>query len=197
MSTTIGTPARSHRARFLGVGVSALFIAITKALPRVHQWEQERVTAAIATTGASHSLERAVATRSSRAKILAEWRASQTNVDSMVFIAADPGSIGARMVGAVRDLASDHDVVLHSVQPRVDSTATRNLLRVSAHLSMTADVQGLMDLVEDLESADPLLRVIDLSIVQSDVSAADDRPDALKIELTVQGIGVLRRPKGE
>lgn len=186
------TMSRSDR-RALAVGAVVLtpVLVLGRAFPRFHAWEEERVTAATEAHRHATKLERQVAQRESIAARLAAWKRSPAASESTLFVGRDAGVVSARVVDVLRSLAAGDDLVVQSIQPRVDTTRARGVVLPTVRLSATTDVEGFVSFLKDLELTGPLFRVVELSVVQADPTAAPDRPDVLKTELTVQAVAVI------
>jgi hypothetical protein len=105
-----------------------------------------------------------------------------------------PAEASATLASLVSGAASAAGVKLGAVQLRVpaDTGARRTFVRIAVHADVTGDIRGVTTLLANLEHGAARLRVRDLTVTQPDVAAPGDRVEALRVELTVEGLAMAK-----
>jgi hypothetical protein len=180
--------AQDRRTLFTGLGACLFIVLSGRTVPVWRNWRssvQERLAASTA------ALDRAAATLTvqggvnrARLHVLAELHGA----DSLTLHALGPAAGAAQLAAIVGEAADSAHAKLNSMQIRADTNARTAMSRSSVRLSATADVAGLVSLLETLESGAPLLVVRELTVTQGDPMSPDERPEQLRIDLVVEGM---------
>ena len=112
-----------------------------------------------------------------------------------------PGAASATLASLVTDAASDAGVSLGTLETRGDLTNGVNLpaslsarhhalVTVSVHGVLTGDVVGVGQFLSELEDAQELSAVRDLSISQPEPAAGSNQMETLHAEFTVVGLAL-------
>jgi hypothetical protein len=178
-----------------GAGVVALLLLLAKGLPAVRRWDQRQIVVSSDVVRRAAALSVAVKGASFRNRELDHLRRRRMADDSSVLDFPTVGDAPPRFAGMIRDLASDANVSLETVQPRIDSTAGRALRIVSARVSLTTDLPGLTDLLRLVERNRPALRIARLSVSAANAVSGDNQPDVLRVEMTIEGLADISAVK--
>lgn len=215
MSTTFPTASRSARRTILlgamamaaivlvGRGVPAWRAAMREARAAATERQQELARARAVLARQQHTREALVARdslmRALAATLLprgADDEAPSRTLAALVSGAAAGADIRVSSTAVVE--AADRDVAAptRAGAPSRELRDTAMLRRVAVRVAGTGDVRGLASLLHTLERGPIRLNVRTVHVTPSDVLAGDDRPEALQIELLVEGLTIVR-PAGE
>jgi hypothetical protein len=103
-----------------------------------------------------------------------------------------PAAAGATLAAIVSGAAARAGLQVNSVQVRPDSAGPGTFTRVSVHADATGDVRGIAMMLELLERGPELLAVRSVAVSGAQPSAPDTQPEALHLELTVEGLALSR-----
>jgi hypothetical protein len=192
MTTTLS--ARDRRTLLVGGAVIASLVVLAKGVPAWRAWvtesragAEEQVRAA---ANADALLARARATRDT----LAARNARYVALAPALVAGKTPAEAAATLASLVSSAASTAGVKLGAVQlrPPADTGAQRAFLRVSVHADVVGDVRGVTTLLGILERGPVRLRVRELTVTQPDAAAPADRVEALRADLTVDGLALAK-----
>ena len=132
-------------------------------------------------------------------------RAQQTIRDSIAaggrrYVALAPLLVGGGiktspdgiLAGVVSDAAGEANLRITNLQVQLDSATSPTFTRVSVRTTATGDIRGLTRLLEILEQGPILLAVRELVVSQPEPAAPSARPEALRMELRVEGLALTR-----
>ena len=105
------------------------------------------------------------------------------------------GGLVAALVGELNADADASRIAVSGIDGRVDTLAAGSYVPVTARVDALGDVRSLASFVAMIESSEVRLRVVELSVNQSEPSAPPQQPEALHATLVVQGLA--RRPAGQ
>ncbi|MFL5560837.1 MAG: type II secretion system protein GspM [Gemmatimonadaceae bacterium] len=180
----------SRDRRVLAIGVLMCFTLVvgTRGVPTLLRWTRE--TRANATqlsdeaARAQRSVEDAARTRDS----LAIRRAQYSAITPRLLEGETAAGAGAVLASLVSSIAAESNVRLGSVQIKADTAHADAFVAIRVHADVIGDVSGLATMLAALERGRTLVAVRELSLAQPDLAAGDDRPEALRGELTVEGL---------
>ena len=109
-----------------------------------------------------------------------------------LFAAPSPTDAGAALARAVSDVANENDVHLLALSMRPDPARHSRAAPVAVRLTVDADLEGLVGLIRDLESADVLFAIRELLIEHGEGEA---QPERLRAELLIEGLAFVDRPR--
>jgi len=188
---------RDRRVLLLGVAIVMTLLLGARGIPAWLGWQRE------ARAGAAELHAEA-------ARALASVRGAASTHDSLIarevrYLALVPGllegdspaSAAAALSSLLSGAAETEGVRVGSLQLRRDSTSRGAFTRVAVQASLIGDIRSLTSMLTALEQGPELLAIRELSVTQPDVSAGDDRPEMLRVELLVEGLVLNRRTRGK
>ncbi len=179
---------RDGRALLRGAAAIALVLAATRGIPAWLDWQRE-------SRGADEETRNALAR--DRALVMNEAAVRESTIARgrrlialapSILSGDSPGNAGATLAGVLSGAAALSGVRLGSVQLRGDSLSRTAFTRIGARMDATGDIRGVIAMLSAIESGPTLLSVRSLSISQPDLTAGDDRVEALHVELEVEGL---------
>jgi type II secretion system (T2SS) protein M len=188
----MGTPqlgVRDRRVLSVGALTISLLVGLSRGLPALRAWERARMTEARTVALQLAELRNGVESLPLMRESLVVRRARLAAIDSLLPAGASPSAVAAAIASILEQSADDNAVKLTNLQLRADSTVRVGLVRVSVRLSGVTDVSGLAGLLRSIEAAETPLVVRDLSVSQPEPAAPDSRPEALRFDVLVAGIG--------
>lgn len=181
---------RDRRALFMGVTFVALSLAATKLLPAWRAWEREvMASAAELAVEADRAGRDAAGLRAARDSLAAR---------SERFLALGPRLVGsgsatlaaASLASLVTEAAAAAGARLGPIQLRSDSAVAGAFRRVGVRGELTGDVRGVTAFLAALERGPALLAVRELSIIQPEPGAPQDRVETLTVQFVVEGVAL-------
>jgi Tfp pilus assembly protein PilN len=166
-------------------------VTFARGLPALRSWENEQSSAA---TSAARELALFRGGLRALPEIRDTLRARHRRllvVDSTLLHGASPSAIAAALASVLEDVAEDNAIKITALQLRADSVAIAGLSHVAVRLTGVSDVIGLVGFLRDVEGSAIPLVVRDLSVSQPEPAAPDSKPEALRIDVLVAGIGSL------
>jgi len=186
--------ARDRRALLLGVGtvvVAVLALRLVPAAVRAVLAWRARVAEQRETLAREQDLLGAVPTlRDSLGLALAGVVALAPSLVA----AGTTAEAAASLASLVTLAASRHDIKVVRMDPLPDSAAGV-FARVAVHAELEGDVRGLTQVLRALETGQPLLTVMAMSVDAPTPTGPTGAREVLRISLTVAGYG-LRKGSG-
>lgn len=191
---TAGLRISRRDQRTLGVGVVtiALLMVVARGIPAVRAWEADRLREAIETATQLTSIRVGRRQLSAHRDSLVARRARLASVDSTLLSGASTSAVAAALASSLEDLSDHNAIKVTSLQIRADSVARGGMTRVDVRLSGIADVVGLAGLLQEIEAGAMPLVVRELDVSQPEPTAADNKPEALHIDVLVSGVGLVK-----
>jgi hypothetical protein len=186
---TLQLGARDRRVLSIGALTVFLLVGLSRGLPALHAWERTRTTEARTAVVQLAELRNGIESLPLMRESLLVRRARLVAIDSLLPAGVSPSAVAAAIAAILEQSADDNAVKLTTLQLRADTSARVGLARVSVRLSGVADVTGLAGLLRSIEAGETPLVVRDLSVSQPDPAAPDSRPEALRFDVLVAGIG--------
>lgn len=183
---------RDRRTLFIGVMTIGGLATLSRAVPSVQAWTEERRAEAAAAADQLALSRRAAGLLSSLRDSLRNRRSRVAAVDSLLIRGSSVSMATAGLASILEDLADDASVKVNALQMRADTSARQGLTRVAVRMTGTADVAALAAFLRGVEGGDRLLAVRDLTISQPDPAAPDSKPEVLRIDVLVEGLGFVR-----
>ena len=180
--------ARDRRALLIGaLGVLAV-LALSRGVPMYAGWLEESI-AERREAQAEVAHGRALISHADAARESTIVRGRRLiGAAPAILIGETVNAAGATLAGILSGAAAQSGVKLGTVQLRSDSLSHGAFTRVGARVDATGDIRGVMQMLALLETGPTLLRVRSFGIAQSDVSAGDDRTEALHVEIETEGL---------
>jgi len=180
--------ARDRRALGLGAAAVLAVLAFARGAPAYTNWRSES-GAERAEARAELDHARVLVARASAARESTITRGRRLIAVAPAILSGETvNAAGATLAGLLSGAAAQSGVKLGAVQLRPDSLSRAAFTPIGARVDATGDIRGLMQMLSLIESGPTVLRVRSLGITQPDIAAADDRVEALHLELEVEGL---------
>jgi Type II secretion system (T2SS), protein M subtype b len=186
--------ARDRRVLLIGGAAIALLVLFARGLPAWRRWD------AAARADVRRELGREADARAAVAGLRATLDTAEARRDRLgrltpaLLDGESPSAAAATLASILTGAAARAGVLLGAVDVRPDTASGGTFTRVAVHTGVTGDLAGVTELLRYLENVPELLAVREISITQPDAGGTPDRPEALQVELTVQGIALLHLP---
>ncbi|HEX2778573.1 MAG TPA: type II secretion system protein GspM [Gemmatimonadaceae bacterium] len=188
-----GTAPRDRRTLVIGALVIGALVLGTRGAPALVRVHSDMVRSARELEAEARRAQEAVAA----APVVAEsLRARNVRYRALAPALLDgdtPAGAAATLAGLLSEAASAAQVRVGTVQLRVDTAARGAFARVGVRADVIGDVEGITGMLAALERGPEVLVIRELAITQPDPGAGDDQPEALRMELMVEGLAVRRR----
>ena len=191
---TVGLAISRRDQRTLGVGAFtiAMLMVVSRGIPAIRTWDAERVREARETAAQLASIRIGRRQASALRDSLAARRARLASIDSTLGAGASASAVAAALASTLEDLADRNAVKVTALQIRADSVARGGMTRVEVRLSGITDVTGLAGFLAAVEAGPMPVVVRELDVSQPEPTAADDKPEALRIDVLVSGVGLVK-----
>jgi hypothetical protein len=191
---TLAMSDRDRRTLLLGALVVGALVAGVRGVPAVRGWQE---SARAASAEMQDAVARAEGALAHLAPALDSLEARRER-----FIALAPGVVdgdtraaaGAALASRLSGAAAGAGVRMGAVQVRPDTVSTGTFTRIVARADATGDLPALARLLADLERGPELLAIREISINQPEAGGPADRPEALRMELAVEALALVRAP---
>ena len=186
--------ARDRRTLLVGGAFIASLVVLAKGVPAWRQWVAESRGGALEQARAAADAEMLVARARAMRDSLATRNARYIALAPALVAGNTPAEASATLASLVSSAASTAGVKLGAVQLRApaDTGARRAFVRVSVHADVVGDIHGVTTLLATLERGPARLRVRELTVTQPDAAAPGDRVEALRADLTVEGLAMSK-----
>ncbi len=187
--------ARDRRTLLVGSAVIASLVVLAKGVPAWRQWVAESRSGAEEQARAAASADALLAHATPMRDTLAARNVRYIALAPAVVAGNTLAEASATLASLVSSAASAAGVKLGAVQLRspADTGGRRAFVRVSVHADLVGDIHGVMAMLAILERGPARLRVRELTVTQPDASAPGDRVEALRADLTVEGVAMAKR----
>jgi hypothetical protein len=192
MISKLGLSSRDRRTLTIGSFAIASLIVVARGIPALRSWDADRKAEGYSAAQRLASLRDGLVMLPTLRDSLRLRRDRLAALESNLLCGASPSAIAASLASELEDLADDNAVKVTALQLRADTVATGGLARVDVRLTGIADVYGLAGFLRAAESDSTLLVVRDLSVSQAEPTAADGRPEALRVDMLVAAIGTIK-----
>jgi hypothetical protein len=192
MSSKLGLSARDRRTLTIGSFAITSLVVVARGIPALRSWDADRKAEAYSAAQQLASLRDGLVMLPTLRDSLRVRRARLAALESDLLFGASPSAIAANLASELEDLADDNAVKVTALQLRADTVAIGGLAHVDVRLTGIADVYGLAGFLRAAESDSTLLVVRDLSVSQAEPTAADGRPEALRVDMLVAAIGTMK-----
>lgn len=195
MSPQLGR--RDRRTLVIGVATVSALIGLSRGLPALRAWMRDRAAQARAAAEQLAAVESGIRRLPALRESLVVRRARLAALDSVIPAESTPAGVAAVVASILEGIADENDVKLATLQLRADTTVRAGRVRVSVRVGGVADVTGLAGLLQAIEAGETPLVVRDLSVSQPEPVAPDSKPEALRFDISVAGLGRIaaRRPE--
>jgi hypothetical protein len=186
--------ARDRRTLVVGGSVIASLVVLSKGVPAWRDWVANSRAGAVEQGRAARDADALVAHAKAMRDTLGARNARYVALAPALIAGNTPAEASATLASLVSSAASVAGVKLGAVQLRApaDTGAGRTFVRIGVHADVTGDIRGVTTLLANLEHGAVRLRVRDLTVTQPDAAAPGDRVEALRAELTVEGLAMAK-----
>ncbi|HSQ31483.1 MAG TPA: GspMb/PilO family protein [Gemmatimonadaceae bacterium] len=192
MTAALRIGRRDQRTLGVGVVTIGLLMSVARGIPAIRAWEADRLREARETATQLASIRVGRRQLSALRDSLAARRARLASVDSTLLSGASTSAIAAALASSLEDQADRNAMKITALQIRADSVARGGMTRVDVRLSGITDVVGLAGLLQSVEGGAMPLVIRELDVSQPEPAAADNRAEALHIDVLVSGVGLVK-----
>lgn len=181
--------ARDRRALAVGVASIGALIALSRGLPPLVRWQQERRASAQELARELARAETSIARMQRDRDSLAARNARYLALAPMLLPERTGAASTAALAAMVSGAGAGAGVAMGAVQPLPDTV--RGVFRqVGVRADATGDVRGVAKLLEALERGPTRLAIRRLTIAQPAPGAPATQPEALHLQLDVYGLAL-------
>jgi len=193
--TALGLSARDKKTLITGATVVGSLFGLSRGLPAVSAWERDHL--ALATDLASQAAVARAGVRAltGRRDTLRARQRTLAALDSTLLAGASSAAAAADLASALDDLARASRLRVAAMQLRADSAPPGALAQVSVRITGVTDVAGLAAFLRSVETDDAPLAVRELAVSQSEPAAPESRPEALLVDVLVDGLARISPEK--
>lgn len=186
--------SRDRRTLLIGASVIGSLIVLSKGVPAWRDWVAEARAGAVEQARAAADADALGAHARAMRDTLTARNARYVALAPALIAGNTAAEASATLASLVSSAASAAGVKLGAVQLRApaDTGARRAFVRVSVHADVVGDIRGVTAMLASLERGPVRLRVRDLTVTQPDAASPSDRVEALRAELTVEGLAMAK-----
>lgn len=182
-----------RRALVAGAAVVVASVLFARGLPAWRRWDAGAHEAAAERAREAARTESIVRTLPAGLDSLQARRARYVALGRGVLDGESTAAAGASLASLVSGAAARAGVRIGSVQVRPDTAGAGTFLRISVRAEGTGDLPAITRMLETLEGGRTLLAVRGVSITQPTPGGPAEQPEALRLELTVEGLALAGR----
>lgn len=186
---------RDRRVLAIGATTVAILVAGSKGVPAWRSWVRDTRAESTELAREAARARGTVAMSGELRDSLSERRERLEELAPSVLEGETPAVAAGALAELLSNAAAESNVRLGSVQLRTDTTSRSTFSRVGVRADFTGDIIGVASMLYLLEGGAELLSIRELSITQPEPTAGDDRPEALRVSLLVEGL-MLPAAKG-
>jgi hypothetical protein len=183
-----GLSAKDRRTAVFGVVVVGSLFGFSRGLPALREWERARVADATDLAAKASSARANVRMLGPMRDSLSARKQRLAVIDSTMLSGTSAAAAAADLASSLDDIATSSRVKVTSMQLRADSAVAGALTKVAVRVSGTTDVTGLAAFLRAVEANEAPLAVRELTVSQSDPSAAPNKPEALHVDVVVEAL---------
>lgn len=180
--------ARNRRVLAFGVVSILLILGLGRGLPAWRDWRAETRASAMELTGEVVRARRSVSRRGLVRDSLNARRDRFIALAPLLLRGKTSAMGGASLASLIATAATSANVRLGPVQVQPDTAARTVFSRVRVRADVTGDVRGVGTFISSIERGQTLLAIREISISQLEPAAAQERAEALRVNLTVEGL---------
>ena len=186
---------RDRRVLAIGAITVAVLVAGSKGMPAWLSWVRDTRAEAAELAREAARARSSVTTSGGLRDSLSARRARLGELAPSIIEGDTPAVAAGALLELLSNAAEESNVRLGSVQLRTDTTSRATFSRVGVRADFTGDIIGVASMLYLLEGGAELLSIRELSITQPEPAAGDDRQEALRVSLLVEGL-MLPAAKG-
>jgi hypothetical protein len=184
---------RDRRTLIIGVAVIALLVLLSKGVPAWRRWDAGVRASAGEMAAEAARAERTVRLLPASLDSLEARKGRFIAVGQGVLDGESAAASGAALASLVSGAAARAGVQMGSVQLRPDTASAGTFMRMGVRADATGDLPAITRMLALLEGAPELLAIRELAITQPAPGGPAEQPEALRMEITVQGLALVRR----
>ncbi|HEU0013975.1 MAG TPA: type II secretion system protein GspM [Longimicrobium sp.] len=188
---------RDRRVLVMGAIAIALMLLLTRGLPAWRRWDRDARAAAAEMAAEAARAEAGVRRLPAALDSLQARKARLVALGQSLLDGDTPAAAGATLASLVTGAAARAGVQTGSVQVRPDTTAGATFSRIRVSADGVGDLPAITRMLTLLEGAPELLAVRALAITQPDAGGPADRAESLRVEITVEGLALVRVKRAE
>lgn len=192
MSVDLAISRRDQRTLGAGAFTIAMLVVVSRGIPAIRTWDAERVREARETATQLASIRMGRRQGSALRDSLAARRARLASIDSTLLAGASASAVAAALAATLEDLSDRNAIKVTALQIRADSVVRGGIARAEVRLSGITDVTGLAGFLAAVEAGPTPVVVRELDVSQPEPTAADNKPEALRIDVLVSGVGLVK-----
>ena len=191
-----GLSERDRRVLAVGALVIGLLLLLGRGLPAWRRWDAETRASAAEMTAEAARARAAVRALPALRDSAAARGGRLVALAPAVLDGGSAASAGAELASLVSGAATRAGVQLGAVQLSPPDTAARTVFtRVRVRTDATGDLPRLLRFMQALEGGPALLSVREWAVAQPNAGGPAELPEALRLELTVEGLAAPRGVK--
>jgi len=187
--TALALGARDRRVIVIGAVTISLLVGLSRGLPALRSWVQNRTAEARASAEQLAEARNGMRLLTALRDTLRVRRERLSAIDSVLPAQSSPSAVAATIASELEDFADDNGVKLATLQMRADTTVRFGRVRATVRLGGITDVTGLAGFLRSIEAGETPLVVRELSVSQPEPAAPDSRPESLRFDMLVVGLG--------
>lgn len=193
----IGISSREKKVLAGGVTMIALLLFLSRGLPAWKSWHDEAMQSAREMTEEAARADGAVRALPAILDSL-ERRKDRFVKLAPVFVGIEPpASAAGTLASLLSGIAHSANVTLGTLRIGSDSASGKVVSRLAVRAEAIGDIRGITTLLLELERRTPILAIRELTISQPEPAAPSTQPEALRVELLVEGLAFDPRGKEE
>lgn len=183
--------ARRERRVLVAGGVLIIgMVALSRGIPAWTAWQHEARAAAAELAEEVARAEASVRGLEAMVDSLEARKERFVDLAPLLIGVKSPAAAASSLTLLINGVAQAAGVRVSAVRVGQDSTVDAVLRRVRVSAELEGDVRGIATLLSTLERGPTLLAIRELAITQPDPASPGDRPEALGVQLTVEGLAV-------
>jgi hypothetical protein len=182
---------RDRRVLGFGILVVLTILAGGRGLPLWKAWMTESRDRAWQANTQLERLRAVARNKVATAESLASANQAYLALAPQLLDGDGAATMGASLLALVSSAAGRSGLEVGSIQSIQDSAGI-HFIRVAVRGEASGDVLGLAAFLEALETSPSSLGLRELSVEQPEPAAPHDRPEALRIQFLVEGVGLRK-----
>lgn len=185
--------------RTLAAGLLAILVLLLlgRGIPAWRRWDADARASAAEMAAEAARAERTAADLPAMLDSLEARAARVAALGPAVLPGSSPAAAGASLAALVSGSAARAGVEIGSVQVRPDTASAGTFMRVSVRADGTGDLPAITRMLVMLEGAPELLAIRETSITQPAPGGPAEQPEALRLEIAVEGLALAPRAAPE
>lgn len=187
---TVSLRPADRRALVAGVLIVGSLVTLSRGVPVLRSHESALANRVAERTLVLRQLEQNEAALSAVVASVADYGNSSLDARTVsAFAGATPTAAVAQAAEYVASTAYALGAEVSSVSPSAPDRFTEGLAALEVKLTLVSDAEGLRDLLTAIERGPRLMVPRALSVFQSSPAASASEAEALRVELTIEGLG--------